>query len=193
MNGNWDKYTLVWLLLGFLSGFTISCGGSASPTIPAAAGESIATPTRPPTQVAAPPTKDPPLGPTVRIDEAEFTVEVADNSEARARGLSGQARLPSGGGMLFVFQESRVHTFWMKGMLFPLDLVWIGEECTVDNITANVPFPTPEQADSDLPRFRPPLPVRYVLEIPGGQAAASQLQVGDPVTFGGSINGSFGC
>ncbi len=140
----------------------------------------------------APPPAEPPSGPVVRIGEATFTVEVADNLEARAKGLSGRANLPPGEGMLFIFEDTRVHTFWMKDMIFPLDLVWIGEQCTLENITPNVPAPTPEQADSDLPRFRPPQPVKYVLEINGGEAAAANIQVGDPVVFSGSLR-RFGC
>jgi len=123
-------------------------------------------------------------------------VEVVDTPAARARGLSGRASLPPGEGMLFVFEDTQIHTFWMKDMMFPLDLVWIGEQCNVDSITPDVPPPTPEQADSDLPRFHPPQPVRYVLEINGGEAAAANIQVGDPVAFSGSqgsLPGTLGC
>ncbi len=136
--------------------------------------------------------EEPPAGPVVRIGETTFTVEVAEKLEARTRGLSGRTSLPPGEGMLFIFEDTRIHTFWMKDMMFPLDLVWIGEQCTVENITPNVPPPAPEQADSDLPRFRSPQPVRYVLEINAGEAAAN-IQVGDPVAFAGSLKGRFGC
>ena len=64
-----------------------------------------------------------------------------------------------------------------------------------DNANAipdNVPPPTPEQADSDLPRFSSPQPVRYVLEINAGEAAAN-IQVGDLVAFAGSLKDRFGC
>ena len=94
--------------------------------------------------------------------------------------------------MLFIFEDNGVHTFWMKEMMLPLDLVWIGEQCSVENITASVPFPTAEQADSDLPRFRPTQPVRYVLEINGGETAAAQIQGGDPVARGSTVIQLFG-
>ena len=164
MGGSWWQPVLVFLLVGLVAACT----------------------------TVAPPTAGPPAGPTVRIGGTNFTVEVADNPEARAKGLSGRASLPPGAGMLFIFEEARVHTFWMKDMMFPLDLVWIGEQCTVASISPNVPPPTAEQADSDLPRFRPTQPVRYVLEINGGEAAA-QIQVGDLVAFSGSLEGRFDC
>ena len=37
--------------------------------------------------------------------------------------------------MLFVFPSGRTSAFWMAGMRFPLDFVWISENCTVSEIT----------------------------------------------------------
>lgn len=188
VSGIWWQQALVFLLVGLAA----ACTTSGSPATPEATGEPTETPKNMATSPAAPPTKEPPADPLVQIGETTFIVEVAEKLEARTRGLSGRASLPPGGGMLFIFEDTRIHTFWMKDMMFPLDLVWIGEQCTVENITPNVPPPTPEQADSDLPRFRSPQPVRYVLEINAGEAAAN-IQVGDPVAFAGSLKDRFGC
>ncbi len=179
-------------LLFFLVGLGVACTTSGSPATPEATGEPAETPTNTATGPAAPPTEVPPAGPMVRIGETTFTVEVAEKLEARTRGLSGRASLPPGEGQLFIFEDTRIHTFWMKDMMFPLDLVWIGEQCTVESISPNVSPPTSEQADSDLPRFRSPQPVRYVLEINAGEAAAN-IQVGDLVAFAGSLKDRFGC
>ena len=196
LSGIWWQRALVFLLVGLAA----ACNSSGFPATPEATGEPAETPpitatgpAAPPTEMpAAPPTEVPPASPMVRIGETIFTVEVAEKLEARSRGLSGRASLPPRMGMLFIFEDTRIHTFWMKDMLFPLDLVWIGEQCTVENITPNVPPPAPEQADRDLPRFRSPQPVRYVLEINAGEAAAD-IQVGDSVAFAGSLEGRFGC
>ncbi len=188
MSGIRWQLALVFLLVGLAA----ACTTSGSPATPEATGEPTETPKNTATSPAAPPTKEPPAGSLVQIGETTFTVEVADKLEARTRGLSGRTSLPPGGGMLFIFEDTRVHTFWMKDMMFPLDLVWIGVECTVENITPNVPPPVPEQADSDLPRFRSPQPVRYVLDINAGEAAAN-IQVGDLVAFAGSLKDRFGC
>ena len=56
-----------------------------------------------------------------------INVLVADTPQERAVGLSGYAGLPENVGMLFVFPEPRQPSFWMKGMEFSLDLVWIRE------------------------------------------------------------------
>ncbi len=140
-----------------------------------------------------PPIAEPPGGPTVRIGETAFAVEVADNLESRVKGLSGRASLPPRVGMLFIFEDPGIHTFWMNDMMFPLDMVWIGEQCAVESITPNVSPPAPEQPDGDLPRFRPTQAVRYVLEVNGGETKTAQIQVGDSVDFSGSLEGRFGC
>ena len=189
MNGSWWQQILGFWLVGFVAVYFISC----TPAIPAATGESAETPANTATEPAVPATAEPLTGPMVRIGETSFTVDLADSLEIRAKGLSGRASLPPGAGMLFIFEDSGFHTFWMKGMMFSLDLIWIGEQCTVESITPRAPPPRPEQADSDLPRFRPTKPVRYVLEINGGEAEAANIRVGDPVAFVGSLRGRFGC
>ena len=64
-------------------------------------------------------------------------MDVALTPAARARGLSGRESLASMTGMLFVFETGRASAFWMKDMLFSLDFVWIGEDCTVVDTTVH--------------------------------------------------------
>jgi uncharacterized membrane protein (UPF0127 family) len=129
----------------------------------------------------------------VRVDEVEFPVDLALTPEERAQGLSGRASLNAGTGMLFVYDEANRYVFWMKEMEFPLDMVWIGAECQVVDISENVPFPDPNTPLVDLPRYSPDTPARYVLEINGGESAALGLAPGDPVKFVGALAGEYGC
>ena len=130
---------------------------------------------------------------TVRVGDASFTVEVADKPELRYQGLSGRPALPAGTGMLFVFQREGTHTFWMKDMRFPLDMMWIDAACTVVHVTRNVPPPEPGQALSDLPTYGPTTSVLYVLEINAGAAGLAGVRLGDPVRFIGGLAGKYGC
>ena len=120
-------------------------------------------------------------------------MELAITGEERAQGLSGHDPLPPGAGMLFIFPNEGRLVFWMKDMLFPLDMVWVGSDCRVVDITYNAPAPTPDQSLADLPRFSPSTPARYVLEILAGEANAEGLAVGDPVAFSGTLAGQHGC
>ena len=176
-------------LLLFL-GWTISCGGAAAtvkpPTPPL-------VPTTSPTEVADPtPTISPDI-PLVRVDGAEFPVELAATPEQRSQGLSGRDSLSPGTGMLFIFETEGNYTFWMKDMRFPLDLIWISAECVLAEVVADAPPPEPGQSPNDLPRYTPSVPARYVLEINAGEAAAADIDPGDPVEFAGSLLRTYGC
>ena len=151
-----------------------------------------ATPQPTPTWPAPTPT---PLytTPTVVIGPVAFPVEVAVTAEQRQQGLSGRPALTSGTGMLFVFESPMPLQFWMKRMQFPLDFVWIEADCTIGEITRDVPPPSPGTEDSDLARISPQDDMQYVLEINAGEAAELGLEPGQSVAFAGSIDGRYGC
>ena len=143
-----------------------------------------------------PPTELPaPSGPRpmVKVGEASFEVEVAETPESRAQGLSGRDPLADGSGMLFVFKNEGVRTFWMKEMNFPLDMVWIDAACTLVDISRDVPQPDPNQTLADLPTYGPAIPVLYVLEINAGVSDSVGLGAGDSVSFTGALEGRYGC
>src|SRR5574337_205552 len=102
-------------------------------------------------------------------------VEVARTAREQARGLGGRASLPRGEGMLFPFDAAEHRTFWMKGMLIPLDIVWIREGKVV-TINANIPPPRPHET---------PAVVRHladlVLEVPAGYAQEMGISEGQTV------------
>tara|TARA_B100000315_G_scaffold175453_1_gene163973 strand:- start:1946 stop:2329 length:384 start_codon:yes stop_codon:yes gene_type:complete len=127
------------------------------------------------------------------VGTAAFEVEPAITSAQRAQGLSGRPKLAPGSGMLFIFEREGKYSFWMIDMRFALDMVWIGAECTVVDITFNAPPPAPDQAPDQLPRFAPGAPARYVLEINAGEADSAGIRPGDPVLFTGGLAGRHGC
>ena len=129
----------------------------------------------------------------VTIGSASFVVEVADTGESRQQGLSGRESLDEGTGMLFVFNQERFLTFWMKEMNFPLDMVWIDASCKVVDISRDVPAPEPGQTLADLPTYGPETPAMYVLEINAGASAAAGFGPGEMVAFTGELEGKYGC
>ena len=186
------RLVLVLLALGLAA---VGCGLSNGP-------ESAQTPVAPvalPRPAAVTTTTPTAAAPTVEagdLDRAEvviggvsFEAELAIDPGDRAKGLSGRTGLAPRTGMLFVFEGPVVSTFWMKGMRFPLDFVWIGEDCTVVDITANVPAPDQGTAPADLPRYSPSAPAAYNFEINAGEAVSFALAVGDPVRIYGMTAG----
>jgi uncharacterized membrane protein (UPF0127 family) len=105
------------------------------------------------------------------------TVEIVRTEAERARGLMHRASLGTDAGMLFIFEETGDHAFWMKNTLIPLDMIFIGEDGRVTGIVARA-------APGSLePRLGGPS--RFVLEVNGGWAEAHGISAGDTVRFEG--------
>jgi len=111
-----------------------------------------------------------------------IAVEVATSGEQQARGLGYRDALERDRGMLFVYPEARPVTFWMKGMRFPLDMVWIGADRRVVSVTADIP-PQPGASDAELRRYAPAASVQYVLELNAGAAAELGLSTGTEIAI----------
>ncbi|MBI4122191.1 MAG: DUF192 domain-containing protein [Parcubacteria group bacterium] len=111
-------------------------------------------------------------------ERATFRIEVASSVLAQAQGLSGRPELDQKAGMLFVFSSAAPRYFWMQGMQFPLDFVWIRQGKVV-GINANIPHPAGN--DGEVARINSPEPADMVLEINAGEAAKQGIQVGDAV------------
>ena len=173
---------------------TVACG---TPTTATPATSPTQVPTG--TAIETPPTatpaqaKTPSMGPLVRVEDLVFPVELADTPDKRIRGLSGRVSLESGTGMLFIFEKPERFRFWMREMEITLDIVWIGSNCEVVDVSENVPFPDPETPLDELPRFSPESRAKFVLEINGGEAAELGLGVGDAVEFLSDIAGKYDC
>jgi uncharacterized membrane protein (UPF0127 family) len=119
---------------------------------------------------------------TVTINGKVIQVSVAGTSDTRTKGLSGTTSLDQNSGMLFVFDTKQVSPlFWMKDMLIPLDLVWIGNGKIV-HIDKNVPPPAKGTPDSSLKLYSAGTPVDYVLEVNAGFCDQNSIKVGDNVT-----------
>jgi uncharacterized membrane protein (UPF0127 family) len=122
---------------------------------------------------------------TVTIDSHVINVEIASTEASREQGLSGQNSLASDGGMLFVFGSKQVNpTFWMKGMLIPLDFIWISGGKVV-RIDKNVPAPAANTPDSNLKLYTAGQPIDYVVEVNAGFSQTNSIKVGDSVTLTG--------
>ena len=108
-----------------------------------------------------------------------FTVEVVKTKEQRAKGLSGREYLPKHSGMLFVYPSKGFYSFWMKGMRFPLDILWLNEKREVVTFYSGVPPCLEEKC----PVFSSSKQALYVLEIPSGSIESLNIRSGSIATF----------
>lgn len=115
---------------------------------------------------------------TVKFSEVTVEALVPLTPNLQRRGLAKRTGLGSREGMLFTYQQPSRYAFWMNGMLFPLDFIWINDNRVVD-LTVDVPTPLPDQ--TDLPIYRPEFPITSMLEVAGGFAAANNIKIGDVV------------
>ncbi|MDP2788902.1 MAG: DUF192 domain-containing protein [bacterium] len=107
----------------------------------------------------------------------KIKVELAQMSETRAQGLSGRVSIPEDEGMLFIFENSAQHLFWMKDMKFALDIIWINEDGVVVYIKKSLTSATYPEV------FKPGKNAKYVLEVNAGFSEKNNLKEGDSVNF----------
>lgn len=113
----------------------------------------------------------------VNINDALIKVDVVITAEDQEKGLGGRESLAENEGMLFVFNNSGKHFFWMKDMKFAIDMVWLDEFGRIIYIEKNAtPASYPEL-------FGPKKSSKYVLEIPAGFSDIQNIQVGDKAEF----------
>lgn len=114
------------------------------------------------------------------INNSKINIEVADTQEKRSKGLGGRDSLASSSGMLFIFQKEDKYPFWMKGLNFPLDFIWIKQDTVLD-LLSDVPPPVPNQTDQSLPIYSSKVPINKVLEVPAGTIVNLNIKVGDKI------------
>lgn len=117
---------------------------------------------------------------TVTIADQTLSVTKVTKPAELAKGLAGVSSLAWNEGMLFVFEDRAVRTFWMKDMRMPIDIIWIDEGLVV-GFAQNVPPPDPQTSDQSLSIYTSPQPVTHVLEVAAGFAEKFGVSVGDEV------------
>lgn len=116
----------------------------------------------------------------VVIGNGKINAEIADTQEKRNKGLSGRDNIASDSGMLFIFNKQDKYPFWMKGLNFSLDFIWIKGDFVVDFLQ-NVPKPLPNQTDQSLTIYASKMPIDKVLEVPAGTINLLDIKIGDKI------------
>jgi uncharacterized membrane protein (UPF0127 family) len=96
--------------------------------------------------------------------------EVARTPEEREQGLMFRESLEKGRGMLFIFPDAQIRSFWMRNTLLPLDIAYIDENLRIVDIQAMTP------GSEDLhPSAEPAM---FALEVPQGWFREKGIGVG---------------
>lgn len=140
----------------------------------------------------------------VKINDQILNLRLADTDDHRYDGFSGKKNMGKYDGMAFVFLNSGQHTMVMRGMNFPLDIVWLKDSgdkstpCSFNNfnirhlltgVKQNCVFevvdiapkalPQPDAKVADLVPYIARGASNLVLELPAGWADIHSLKIGD--------------
>ncbi len=102
---------------------------------------------------------------------------VADTHRKQYTGLSNTSHLPENEGMLFTYDSAQNHTYVMRDMDFPIDIVYVGADNRITSIH-HAPEP-PEGADGNDHQY--PGHGQYVLEVNHHWTTERGIEVGDRV------------
>jgi YVTN family beta-propeller protein len=123
--------------------------------------------------------------PYVKIlsDEDNYTtgipvyVDVANDPEEQSRGLMFRKSMEWNNGMLFVFEDVKYLSFWMKNTYIPLDMIFVDKDLRIVDIKEDVqPCPLQEDICASYPSKQP---AKYVLEVNAGFVQQNGIRVGD--------------
>jgi uncharacterized protein len=117
--------------------------------------------------------------PQICHDATCWNLELAVTEQEHEKGLMYRKDLSLDAGMLFIFPEDDIYSFWMKNTWIPLDMIWLDSNMTVVYVKHDAQ-PCVAQA---CPGIDPGVSARYVLEINTGQAQREGIKAGDRLIY----------
>jgi uncharacterized membrane protein (UPF0127 family) len=112
----------------------------------------------------------------VEINSKNLKLVVAKKHDTIIKGLSWRKEIPFDG-MIFFFDESMKIPFWMRGMNFPIDIVWVSGNVVIG--VAENAKPEPGVPEKDLKLYYPPAEVDTVVELSAGRAKQLNIKEGN--------------
>ncbi len=113
----------------------------------------------------------------ISVAGRQFKTYVADTEALQEKGLSGRPAISADEAMLFPFGTPDYYGFWMKGMRFSVDMVWLDAD-------RKIIFIKNEAMPESYPEgFRPDKKATYVIEFLGGTVKKLGFKIGDEVSI----------
>jgi uncharacterized membrane protein (UPF0127 family) len=113
---------------------------------------------------------------TLQPSGVTIDIEIVDEEPERIRGLMDRFTLPENAGMLFIFPQEELRSFWMKNTYISLDIIYINKNKEIVSIQKY----TQPQTTSSIPSDKP---AKFVLEVNAGFSDKYMLQTGDKIEF----------
>ncbi len=110
----------------------------------------------------------------ITLDGHEFNLDLALDTASRTLGLKGVTEIPESGGMLFVFPESALRSFWMEACLVDIDIIFVdgqGRVTATHRMKAEAPRRSDEtqaQYEGRLRHYSSVYPAQFAIELRAG-------------------------
>ena len=112
----------------------------------------------------------------------KINVEYADTPKELASGLMNRIALEKSSGMLFIFPDEKIREFWMKDTLIPLEIMFIGANGRISEITTMKPCP---KDALNCPIYISKEPARFAIEVNAGFSEKNRIIEGDILEISG--------
>jgi len=106
-----------------------------------------------------------------------LNLQAAVTDESKERGLMFQEHIENNEGKIFVYERNVKNRFWMKNCLISLDIIFVGSDGKIVDISRSVP---PCEADP-CKTYGSLLPYRYVIEVNAGWTMENNVRTGNKV------------
>ncbi|UCD74022.1 MAG: DUF192 domain-containing protein [Phycisphaerales bacterium] len=128
-----------------------------------------------------------PRSETVTISGHGFNLELAIDEPSRTRGLMYKESVPEDGGMLFVFPEAQVRSFWMGNCFIDIDLIFLDGRGRITALHRMKKARPQEEGESDfayqqrLPSYWSNYPAQFAIELRAGWLDRLNLHIDDSI------------
>jgi uncharacterized membrane protein (UPF0127 family) len=119
----------------------------------------------------------------VVVNGFDVMADIALTSEQQTKGLDVKNNLTENQGMLFVFQQPYRYGFWMIGMKFPIDIIWLDSNGVVTHIEHSLKPCPPASSNLACPIYFPEKDSQYVLETVAGFSMKHNVRLGTHISF----------
>ncbi|HEY7571296.1 MAG TPA: DUF192 domain-containing protein [Nitrososphaeraceae archaeon] len=116
----------------------------------------------------------------VTVNGLHLLADVPTTDDQFQKGLGIKDHLKENQGMLFIFTQPAKYAFWMHGMKFPIDIIWIDSKNRVVHVEQNLP---PCTIDLMCPTYSPDRDSLYVLETAANFSERHNVTVGTHVNY----------
>lgn len=118
---------------------------------------------------------------TFRPAGVSVVAEKADSPLKREQGLMHRTRLAEKDAMMFYFDETAHHTFWMYNTLIPLTVIFLDDGLKI--VDMQNMSPCLEKNSALCAVYASQSPARYAIEVNQGFVGKYGIKIGDRVTI----------